>query len=227
VTTCGIADVHNAHSQCILLLPHLRRRTKWWGIGVVWSRSPRVAFTPSSSTMCPSKPSMAHPATLLPLVAPPKRYNRRLFRNLPDAVSSHLPCTVRPHSERGESHGRRGEQQAHALSTKTVNTPYNQPRSFLSYYNTRPTHTIIFPYFIQRSVRLPLPPYYDELRNLSIVPRLIENMVPMSPHTLSLEELREPKAGGDLRFRDDVLAVFWLADDEFANLLLCVSNHFQ
>jgi hypothetical protein len=140
VTTCGIADVHNAHSQCILLLPHLRRRTKWWGIGVVWSRSPRVAFTPSSSTMCPSKPSMAHPATLLPLVAPPKRYNRRLFCNLPDAVSSHLRCTVRPHSERGESHGRRDNQRGpEHISFK------RNPASFIllfQFYSTRPKHTI-------------------------------------------------------------------------------------
>jgi hypothetical protein len=43
-------------------------------------------------------------------------------------------------------------------------------------------------------------------------------MVSMPPDTLSLEELGEPEAGGDLRFRDNVLAVFWLADDEFANL---------
>jgi hypothetical protein len=43
-------------------------------------------------------------------------------------------------------------------------------------------------------------------------------MVPMPPHTLTLEELWEPEAGGDLRFRDHVLTVFWLADDEFANL---------
>jgi hypothetical protein len=43
-------------------------------------------------------------------------------------------------------------------------------------------------------------------------------MVPVPPHTLALEELREPEASGDLRFRDHLLAVFRLADDEFANL---------
>src|ERR1700712_3090562 len=51
----------------------------------------------------------------------------------------------------------------------------------------------------------------------SVVPRLIEDMVSMSPDTLPLEDLREAQVLWHLVFGDDIVGTFWLAHDEFAD----------
>lgn len=53
---------------------------------------------------------------------------------------------------------------------------------------------------------------------LSIIPRLIKNMIPMPSNTLSLEQIREPETREDLAFMDEFVSVFWLADDKFTDL---------
>jgi hypothetical protein len=53
----------------------------------------------------------------------------------------------------------------------------------------------------------------------SIVARLLENMIPMPPDAVSLEHIRESQAARDLVFRNDVVSIFRLANDEFTNLL--------
>lgn len=53
---------------------------------------------------------------------------------------------------------------------------------------------------------------------LRIVPRLIKDMVPVPPDALSPEQRREPQTRRDLAFVDELVSVFGLADDEFADL---------
>jgi hypothetical protein len=43
-------------------------------------------------------------------------------------------------------------------------------------------------------------------------------MIPMSAHTISLEQIREPQARRDLFFRDKVVSILRGADDEFSKL---------
>jgi hypothetical protein len=53
---------------------------------------------------------------------------------------------------------------------------------------------------------------------LGIIPRLVKDMIPMSPDALAPEHLWEPQAGMHVLLADDVVSVFGLADDEFAEL---------
>lgn len=56
------------------------------------------------------------------------------------------------------------------------------------------------------------------LQNSGIVSRLIEDMIPVPPDTLSLEQIREPQASRDLRFMHKLISVLRLANDELADL---------
>jgi len=53
---------------------------------------------------------------------------------------------------------------------------------------------------------------------LSVIPRLVEDVVPVSPHTLTLEQIREAETRSDLVLGDDIVAVLRLIDDELADL---------
>jgi hypothetical protein len=53
---------------------------------------------------------------------------------------------------------------------------------------------------------------------LSIIPRRIKNMIPMSPNALTLEQVRESQTRRDLLLAYDFMSIFRLANDEFANL---------
>ena len=53
---------------------------------------------------------------------------------------------------------------------------------------------------------------------LSIVPRLIEHMVPMPPDSLTLEQIREPQPRRDLTLMQDIISVLRLADDKLTHL---------
>ena len=52
----------------------------------------------------------------------------------------------------------------------------------------------------------------------SIVSGLIEDVIPMPPDTMSLEQFRESQAGRNLRFMYKLVSILRLADDEFAHL---------
>lgn len=67
----------------------------------------------------------------------------------------------------------------------------------------------------------PSRPRDTPLRVLQPVPGLVKDMVPVSAHTLAVEQGRESAADRDIRF-EDAHVVFWLgvADDEFADLVL-------
>lgn len=52
----------------------------------------------------------------------------------------------------------------------------------------------------------------------SIVPRLIEDVVPMSSNTLAPEQGREPQPLWHLFLRDNIIGTLRLSHDEFANL---------
>jgi hypothetical protein len=53
---------------------------------------------------------------------------------------------------------------------------------------------------------------------LGIVSRLVKDVISVSPDALAPEHLWEPQAGMHVLFADDVVSVFGLADDEFAEL---------
>lgn len=53
---------------------------------------------------------------------------------------------------------------------------------------------------------------------LRIIPRLVENMVPVTADTLALEQVWEAQPRCHLVFGNEVVAVFGLVDDEFTNL---------
>lgn len=55
-------------------------------------------------------------------------------------------------------------------------------------------------------------------RYSSVVPRLIEDMVPMPPDTLALEQLREAKTSRNLILMHEFITVFWFANDELTDL---------
>jgi hypothetical protein len=59
---------------------------------------------------------------------------------------------------------------------------------------------------------------------LSIIPRLVENVILMSPDSLALKQRREPQAVGYIFLWDHVVSILWLADDEFGDL--CLSSQY-
>lgn len=80
---------------------------------------------------------------------------------------------------------------------------------------SRPTHNPIHTFFAS-SIFSPLRAHFHT--PLRIVPRLIKDMVPVPPGALSPEQRREPQTRRDLAFVDELVSVFGLADDEFADL---------
>ena len=54
--------------------------------------------------------------------------------------------------------------------------------------------------------------------SLGIVPRLVKDVISVTPDTLTPEHLGEAQALGDLVFGDVLVAVLRLADHEFAQL---------
>jgi hypothetical protein len=53
---------------------------------------------------------------------------------------------------------------------------------------------------------------------LSVVSRLVEDVILVPPHPLTLKQIREAEARSDLVLGNDIVAVLWLIDDELANL---------
>lgn len=59
------------------------------------------------------------------------------------------------------------------------------------------------------------------LRSLSIIPRLVKDVVAVSPNTLATENGGEAKTLGHFCFRNVLVAAFGLSDDEFTDLEEC------
>lgn len=66
-----------------------------------------------------------------------------------------------------------------------------------------------------------LAPFFSRVLRfyLCIVPRFVENMVPMPAHALAPKQRGEPQTRRDLILRNDIVRAFRLVDDEFGNLI--------
>lgn len=56
-----------------------------------------------------------------------------------------------------------------------------------------------------------------------VVSWLVEDMISVISHTLSFEHGWKPVRLRNLIFGDDLVATFWLSNDELADLPMCVS----
>ena len=65
---------------------------------------------------------------------------------------------------------------------------------------------------------LSLPPFPIPHHRLSIIPRRIKNVIPMPPDSIPLKQIREPQAHRNLFFRNQLIPILRLANNELPNL---------